>query len=274
MALQIKKTLSLPRFRLLVAAIFAGSLLVLLFHSQQFINLPGLLIVALGTPLAVLLCQPPSEVRRVFLSVISLYKRHTDFGYGEINQILTIADHFRRGFLRLAEQEVSHINNDFFRSGMQQVIDGESLAEIHKLLDLHKEIIKARETADLEILRTVANFALGFGVIGTLLTLIYALQAMPSTELNSLSNAIGFALLASLYGLIIAQLIVKPLIIKKQLYVAKLMSRLAMHTEAVTLIYHRQHPTLIKDMLDAFTATGFERTIKMERDLFIRANSA
>ena len=241
---------------------------------SHFVNIPGLLLVIGGTLVAILMCRPIQDVKRVLKSVPTLLKNNeTSSTYSEINQLLSIADYYRHGFLRNAEEELSYVNNDFLRAGMQQVLDGASLDEVNKMLHWHKEGIKNRELADAQILKLMGSFAPAFGMLGTLLGLILMLHSLNDTNIATLGSTIGFAMITTLYGIIISNLFLKPLAIKKQQRVEQYISQLTMLQEGIIMLHQRQHPMLIKDTLDAFSSHRFNKTINPDEALYIQASS-
>ena len=263
---------------LLISLIIAPCLLLALFilYPQQtayFINIPGLLLVFAGTLAAILVCRPIEDVKRVFKSIPLLLKNNQLSPYSEINQLLNIADHYRHGHLRTAEEELNYVNNDFLRMGMQQVLDGTPIDEVNKLLHWHKEGIRSREMNDAQILRLMASFAPAFGMLGTVLGLILMLHNLDESTVTTIGSAMGFALITTLYGIIASNLLLKPLAIKKQQRVEQLLSHLTMLEEGINMLHQRQHPVIIKDTLDAFSSHRFNSTINAEVSPLLQAHS-
>ncbi len=265
--------------RALFVSILAFSSLffaLLFFYPQQvayFINIPGLLLVSVGTLAAILICRPIHDVRRVLASLPLLLKNNPTPAYSEINQLLSIADHYRHGRLRSAEEELSYISNDFLRIGIQQVIDGAPREDVHKLLHWQKEGIRSREMNDAQILRLMASFAPAFGMLGTVLGLILMLHNLNESTVATIGSAMGFALITTLYGIIASNLLLKPLAIKKQQRVEQLLSHLTMLEEGIRMLHQRQHPVIIKDTLDAFSQHHFNNTLSVKPNPLLQAHS-
>ena len=67
-----------------------------------------------------------------------------------------------------------------------------------------------------------------------------------------IGSTMGFAMITTLYGIVAANLFLKPLAIKKERRVQQQVVLMSMLLEGVTQLYARQHPVLIKETLDVF----------------------
>ncbi len=237
---------------------FGFAFIYVLFVFQKellaFVNVPGLLIVFGGTLIATLISRPFSDVRRAFRSVF-IFRKDRPFSYlYEMEKLFQTADCYRHGNIRAAEYETSKIDNIFLRSGAQLVLDRSSIREVDKAMQWRIQGLRSRESSDVQILRSMATFAPAFGMLGTLLGLIHMLNNLDTSSLAQVGIAMGFAMLSTLYGIIAANLMLKPLAIKKERELEKDLIAMAIMREGIILLSERQHPSMMKETLGAFMA--------------------
>ncbi len=227
-----------------------------LFDFQQelfvFLNLPGLIVVLGGTLTATLIARPFSDVKQALRSALSFRKHKQIVYYHEIEKLLRAADYYRRGNIRAAEYETNTIDNTFLRSGIQLVLDGTPISRVDKMMQWHSQGLRLRDGTDAQILRSMATFAPAFGMLGTLLGLIYMLNDLDASSVGQVGAAMGLAMLSTLYGIIAANLVLKPLAIKKERELEKDLMVISIMREGIILLSERQHPDVIKDTLGIF----------------------
>ena len=66
------------------------------------------------------------------------------------------------------EQALESVNNPFLRTGAQLVIDQTPEDDILDLMQWRISRLRAREAAEAQLFRVMANFAPAFGMVGTL----------------------------------------------------------------------------------------------------------
>ncbi len=233
-------------------AILGGMILLAPENIGAFLNGPGLLVVLGGTLAATLVCRPAADVRRVLRSIPELMSDERPIDNHDIDQLLSVAECYRYGNIRAAEQELALIKDPFLSSGIQLVLDGAPPHDISKVLQWHIDGTRTRERSDAQILRTMATFAPAFGMLGTLFGLVHMLHGLGESGLGQIGSAMGFAMITTLYGIVAANLFLKPLAIKKERRIEQQLIKMAISHEGILLLYNRQHPVIIKETLDAF----------------------
>lgn len=221
-------------------------------HIGAFFNIPGLIVVAGGTLAATFVSRPINDVRAVLRSVPKLLEDQKETVNDEITQLLRFAEWYRHGNLRASERELATINNPFLHAGLQQVLDGGQLQDLGKSLQWRISGLRAREQGQAHILRTMAGFAPAFGMLGTLFGLVHMLSGLGNSGLDEIGGDMAFAMITTLYGIVAANLFLKPLAIKMERRTGQRLLHMHMLMEGVLLVYQKRHPTLIKETLDAF----------------------
>ena len=231
--------------------------LVLIFAAEDpalFINLPGLAIVIGGTLAATFISYPLREVLRVARLVGIVFRNERMYSRDDIDEIVRMARLWSRGNIRNVEAELENTRNPFLRTGVQLVIDGASQDEILDLLQWRISRLKAREHAEAQVFRTMASFAPAFGMIGTLVGLINMMFLLGDGDLISIGTQMGVALLTTFYGILLANLVFKPVAVKLERRTETRVVLMNMVLEGISLMAERRNPTLIRETLKSFMA--------------------
>jgi chemotaxis protein MotA len=110
---------------------------------------------------------------------------------------------------------------------------------------------KERDNRDIRILRTMATFAPAFGMLGTLLGLVSLLGDLGQSGMEYIGVAMGFALMSTLYGLLAANLLFRPLALKMEDRSRRQLLHMNFLVDAIMMLYERQHPVLIGEFMNS-----------------------
>ena len=111
---------------------------------------------------------------------------------------------------------------------------------------------RQRAESDVNIMRTMAVFAPAFGMMGTLFGLIHMLHGIGSSGISEIGTAMAFAMITTLYGIVAANLILKPLAMKLERRQQLEFAVNHMLCEALLMVQERRHPALILDAIKFF----------------------
>lgn len=216
----------------------------------------GLLLVVGGTLLTAIMSHSLN-------SVLMLWQLVADFRHPPANmdddeegfsRFLQAANYFRRGEIRPAEAIIQQISEPLLRRGTQLVLDGFPRDQV--TLTLQRQIAEDRDhlRRPAEMLRAMSGYAPAFGMLGTLLGLVQMLFGLGSGNLASIGAAMGFAMLTTVYGLVLANLVFKPLASKLEQRGRQLITRRVAHLQAIMMLCDRQHAELIREMMNEVNA--------------------
>ena len=233
---------------LLLAAV-GGSILVELFSERSGATaaISGFFLVFCGTLLMARLSHPPEALRRLKASLRAL-RRARDPAATDPQPFLKAATFFRYGNIRPAEEAARAIERPVLRRGTQLVLDG--LQRPQLALALQRQIVEERErlVAPVELLRAMAGYAPTLGMLGTLLGLSQMLFGVGLSDVAGMGASMGFAMTTTVYGLVLANLIFKPLASKIEQHNRRDLARSIVDLQAVMLLYERQHPEYIREV--------------------------
>ena len=214
-----------------------------------FINIPGLLIVVGGTFAATLIKFTLGSVM-VALKVGSkaaLTNPKND-PREIIDESLEMAALARKsGVLALEGRDIP---NGFMAHGIRLCIDGHNLDVVRKVMTSEKDQNQVRHEEGSKIFRAIGDSAPAFGMIGTLVGLVQMLANMDDPK--TIGPAMAIALLTTLYGALIANLICLPIADKLESKIDNGRVTSDLIIEAVSQIHQRQSPMILGDILEAY----------------------
>jgi chemotaxis protein MotA len=230
---------------------------VLLLSAQapsSFINLPGLAIVLTGTLAATFISYPLREVVRVVRLVGLVFRRENSRVEEDLQELVGLAKLWFSGDVRGVEKRLDSLRNPFMRTGIQLVIDNTREEEIIDLLSWRIARLKARERAEAQIFRTMALYAPAFGMIGTLVGLVNMLEGMDAAQIGVIGERMAVALLTTFYGIVLANLVFKPIAVKLERRTEERLIAMNMILEGVSLMSRRRLPSFIEETLKSLMA--------------------
>jgi chemotaxis protein MotA len=240
--------------------ILTGVLLILasVFLSADepglFLNLPGMLIVVGGTIAAMFISYPMKELRKVYRSFTLIWKHHELSVDDEIEEIVRVSMLLGRGQLSKVEDELVKTHNPFLRTGVQLVIDRTLPEDIDALLKWRIFKLRRSEQAEAQVFRSMANYAPAFGMAGTLLGLVNMLYAMGDSNFEIIGRNLGIALTTTLYGIVLANLFLRPIAIKLERRTEQRVMLMYMVLEGINMLGQKRTPSFIRETLNSFVA--------------------
>lgn len=238
---------------LLAGAIVALGAASSIRDPSDLIDLPSLVVVLGGTAAATLISYPLREVVRVFKVFVIVLRNERLYGREDLDEIVRVSRKFFRGQIAALEDELARCRNPFLRTGVQMVIDGAPVADIVELLQWRIAKLKARERAEAQIFRSMAMYAPAFGMLGTLLGLISMLRSLHG-DFQSIGSSMAIAMITTLYGILLANLLFKPIAIKFERRTERRVMQMNMVLEGVTLMAQRRSPAFIRLYLESLEA--------------------
>ncbi|MEM1287211.1 MAG: MotA/TolQ/ExbB proton channel family protein [Pseudomonadota bacterium] len=215
----------------------------------QFIDLPSLLIVFGGGFAATLIRFPLAGIGKALVLGGKTAFIHKNVNSSElIEEIANLGDVVRKnGPLGLENVEVSH---PMLQKGTQYVTDGFELGFIKESLERERDLSLERLSEGQRVFKALGDSAPAFGMIGTLVGLVQLLANMddPST----IGPAMAIALLTTMYGAILANLVCLPIADKLESKFAVEEVNLSLVIDGVLQIRENKSPALIREMLLAY----------------------
>ncbi len=233
-------------------------------NFQIFLNFHAFVIVCGGTLAATLVSFPVPlliKVVKVFLNRIA----------GK-----SIAPHIKvvEEIIRLAKGQyndsnflvtaIPTIKTPFLREAVQLQTDGGmSDGKIDVIIRKRAEVHLVRYEADSHVFKTMARFPPAFGLLGATLGMIALMSNLGSPEsFSTMGPAMAIALVATMYGIAIANFIFIPLgeNLGKHSKEDHLMRNIVI--DAIKLLREKEHPLVVEEYLQSYLLTSERMLLK------------
>lgn len=163
-------------------------------------------------------------------------------------EILTMfAKRIRKSGLLSVEEDVESISDEYLKNGMMLLIDGFEQETVKRILDNQLQSDQDLLDRSVQILAKMAEYAPAFGMIGTVIGLILMLQNISDPE--TLGVGLSIALLTTLYGTIMANMIFNPLSGKLDFVGSKQINRRRLYRMGIMCIIAEDNPRVMESKL-------------------------
>ncbi|RDB44709.1 flagellar motor protein PomA [Halomonas sp. DQ26W] len=213
-----------------------------------FLNPISLLIVVGGSLMVVLSQLRFSECRMALYAASRAFKHSLPDTASTIEEVLEISKLARkRGLLSLEDFEAS---SRYLKQGLQMLADGFAPEVVKDVLDKERLMTLDRNQAGARAFTLLNEVAPAMGMIGTLIGLVQMLANMDDP--SSIGPAMAVALLTTLYGVLIANVIAKPIAEKLDARMHQQEKLQVLWTDALLAIQEGKNPRVVEQMLIAY----------------------
>lgn len=228
---------------LVIAAIAIGG------APLMFIDVQSMLIVIGGGCIGAPLIAFPMSALKNLISVMmkAIYVESYDLKE-TITFIVELAQKARKESL-LALENVE-IDNEFLKKGITLAVDGTEPGTIRAVLTAEKTYIKQRHEDGISILKFITDLAPAFGMIGTLVGLVNMLATL--SDPSSIGPSMAVAILTTLYGALVANVVCAPIARKLEWYDAEETMQMDIIIEGINSILEGDHPAIAEQKLMSF----------------------
>lgn len=220
--------------------IFAGGV-------GPFIDVPSILIVFGGTAFSVLSTTTMSAYLASFKAMGQAFKPAKFQSDELVKRMVELSNLARKdGMMALEGQAVP---DKFFEKGLQMLVDGADEAKLVKQLKQEIKSMKSRHDAAQGAIKAWIDIGPAMGMIGTLIGLVLMLGNM--SDVSAIGPAMAVALLTTLYGAMVANVVFGPILTKLQAMTGAEVDYRNLVIEGLRGIARGDSPRLIEDQLVA-----------------------
>ena len=231
-------------FGLVVSAILTGSSLLI------FISVPSFLIVIGGTIGAALVNYPMNYVIGVIGVIKNTFFSSLDSPTDIIERFKDYANRARREGILSLEPLIKEIDDEYMRKGLQLTVDGLEPQTIQEILETEISYLEERHATGADVVAVLGTLAPAMGMIGTVIGLVQMLQTM--SDPSTIGPAMAVALLTTLYGAILANLVFNPMSGKLKARSKEEILLREMIMEGILAISKGENPRIIEEKLNSY----------------------
>lgn len=167
-----------------------------------------------------------------------------------IADMVKYAEVARRDGILALENVTADIKDPFLVSGIQMAVDGTDPELIESIMMNDLETIESRHSDGKAIFDSIGRYAPAFGMVGTLIGLVIMLQNM--ADPSSIGPAMAVALLTTLYGAVVANLVALPMADKLGLRSREEILEKMIIIRGVMAIQSGDNPRVVEQKLKTF----------------------
>jgi chemotaxis protein MotA len=228
-----------------------------------FVNLPGLAIVLGGTFAVTLVKFRMTSVMNAFrLAMSAAFTERVVTPAGLIREVGALALVVRKeGILGLENHQT---DNDFLQKAINLCVDGHPPELVEEALAQEAQQTAERYEVAERVFRGIGESAPAIGMLGTLVGLVQMLNTLDDP--SSIGPAMAIALLTTLYGAFIAQLIALPLADKLQLKAEDEARNQVLIITSMKNIMRGENPRVMTELLSSFVHPDQRTGLAPERE--------
>lgn len=167
------------------------------------------MLVIVGTIGAGMMAYRTRELASLPRSVTTAIKADVPDITETITTLARLADTARRDGMLALEAKMETLEDRYVILGLQLLVDGADEDVVRETLEIELAATDERHGTAIGFFRTLAGYAPTFGMVGTVIALINMLGNLSDPE--QLGRGMAMALLTTLYGVLLANLICTPL---------------------------------------------------------------
>lgn len=236
-----------------IAGIMAG-LLMEGGNLGQILQPTAALIVFGGTMGAVMLQFPLKTVATAFKQMAQLFiapKQHND---QMVRLLVSFANKARRNGVVSLDADLPSIQDPFLKRALMMAVDGTEPNDLRKIMRVSMESMADSEDRIPQVFESAGGFAPTLGIIGAVLGLIQVMQHLDN--IGEVGKGIAVAFVATIYGLICANLFFLPFSGKMRIRIHDEQQRREMMLEGVISILEGMNPRMLEIKLAGFLNDG------------------
>ena len=233
---------------LLGAAVLVSLAVAFGTSPEVFINPTGLLLVVGGSFFVVMAKFTLTQLKFAIKAAARAFKFQLPNTQDSIDELVELSKLSRKqGLLVLEGQDV---NSPFLAKGLQMLADGFTAEMIQEMMGKERLLTLERNEAGGRVFSALGEVAPAMGMIGTLVGLVQMLANMDDPAM--IGPAMAVALLTTLYGTMIANMMAIPIADKLWLRMNQEAKMQQLWIDAVLAIKGDKNPRVLEQMLTIY----------------------
>lgn len=233
---------------LIVFLVGGGILLSGSFSS--FFSLSSALLVLGGTFGATLIHYSYPEIKAAMAAAIEVLFYEPAEPHKRIETLVLLSKEVQKEGPLVLESISSRVGDSFFKKALEVVADGQQPSTIKRILETEMKTSADSYKRSVSVIQTLGNYAPALGLIGTLVGLVTMMQSL--NDPSTVGPAMAVALLTTLYGALLANLLFLPLAGKIQNCADDEAFVKRITLEGIISIRKGENPIVLEQRLESF----------------------
>jgi chemotaxis protein MotA len=177
----------------------------------EFVDVPSLILTLGGSIAVTFFSYSKAQLRALIQAVGALFVESRLSVEDQMYELSRLTRLYQMEGLKGLETQEHLLADPFLRRGIGLLIDLHNSDKIQATLQNEIATAASRHEISRQILMTLGKLLPSFGLIGTLLGMVMLLKNLSGQDTQSLPAALGLAVLTTLYGAVLANVVVAPL---------------------------------------------------------------
>jgi chemotaxis protein MotA len=219
----------------------------LMFYSSE-----GVLMVIGGSVSVCFMALPLDKMKQVpaYLKRFLFHKGMESVAVIELMN--TFAEKARRDGILALESDCAQITDPFLGAGLKMAIDGVDPGAIESTLRMEVAAMQERHKAGKKFFDLIKLYGPGYGLVGTLVGQVGMFGQLADADIGALGKALALAVVATLYGAVVANAIAGPIGDKLALRSSEEIQSREMMLQGILSIQAGDNPRITLDKMLAF----------------------
>lgn len=221
-------------------------------NLMMFFSMEGVLMVGFGSISVVFIAMPLNKLLQV-PGYIKTFLFQKGMSATEVIQtVQSLSDKARRDGILALEPEIAKIKDPFLAAGLKMAIDGVEPASIEATLRMEVLAMQDRHKAGKKFFDLIKLYGPGYGLVGTLVGQVGMFGQLASADIGALGHALAIAVVATMYGAIIANAVAGPIGDKLGIKSGEEILNREMMVQAILSVQAGDNPRVTLDKMLAF----------------------
>lgn len=217
---------------------------------KLFWDLPSIFITGGGSFFTIMICYSMDTIKRLPVIIKNAFFDKKMSQSEIIDEFVRLSKKARKEGLLSLEDEITSIQDDFLKSGIQMVVDGLEPETIREILEMEISSMERRHSSGINLMKSWAGYGPAYGMLGTLIGLTQMLANL--NDPSTLGPGMAKAIITSFYGSVLANFIFGPLSNKLEIKTEEESEVMEMMLEGVLSIQAGVNPRVIEDKLKTY----------------------
>lgn len=221
-------------------------------HFGMFFSMEGVLMVGVGSISVIFMAMPMERIKCV-PGYIKRFLFHKGMPPEEVIKLIgKLSERARRDGILALESEMPNIKDPFLQAGMKMAVDGVEPANIETTCRIELASMQERHKAGKKVFDLLKLYGPGYGLVGTLVGQVGLFGNLGTADIGQLGHALAIAVVATMYGAILANAIAGPIGDKLALRSSEEILAREMMLQAILSIQAGDNPRVTEEKMLAF----------------------
>lgn len=209
-----------------------------------FISISSIMIVLGGVVASTIINYSFEKMKNSFSTTLELMKISNIDLRTDMELLTMFSRRVRRNGILVLDEDIKHLKDEYLKSGLQLAVDGFKGESLETILKDEIESSEKQVELSIMVLNSMSSYAPAYGMIGTVIGMIIMLQNI--SDPAALGAGLSVALITTLYGTILANVVFGPLAGKLE-YLGELdKNRKEMFRVGILSIVESENPRLME----------------------------